>query len=75
MESIAIFKQSGYDFGAAESFGLFKCFLSAIHSKWPGLTALTEHLNSASGHVGTDKNILSDIPVMLFQKVIKGHSH
>ena len=55
MENIAIFKQSGYDFGAAESFGLFKCLPSGIHIKKPLLTALKEDISGASGQVGTDK--------------------
>ena len=42
IENISIFKQSGNDFGAAKSFGLFKCLPSGIHIKKPVLTALPE---------------------------------
>ena len=49
MKNIAIFEQSGYKFGAAESFGLFKCFPRNIHSKKPGLGHLHNILTEPQG--------------------------
>ena len=49
MKYMTIFKQAGYDLGAAEPFEFVKCLPCGIHIEKPVLTSFTENFFPASG--------------------------